>query len=167
MRNILVVFLLVVSLCGCSRGNLGIGSPYLDGNGFFVCQKCGGLSTTIDGSKPPVKIAVHAAICPQHDWQGISRHDYIRRASDWPVETRLLPPAINLTFLTSHGEVGPVIYRSGLAFRVGPVYYGIGMRVFIFAWSGLGLSLIGCIWLWRTAARGAQLQYGADPSHPF
>ena len=51
MRSIqLVLLLLVVSLCGCSRGNLGDGTPYLDGDGFFVCQKCGGLSATIEGS---------------------------------------------------------------------------------------------------------------------
>jgi len=158
----LVSLLFLFSLSGCSRGSLGNGSPSLDVDGFFVCQKCSCLSA-INGGEPPTKIPVHAAICPQHAWQRISRDDYIRRASAWPIETHLLAPALSLTMSTSHGKIGPIIYHSGLAFRVGSLYYGISARSFIFASSALGLSLIGCVWLWKAALRSIQPAPAGNP----
>jgi hypothetical protein len=156
VRGLQILSLLfVASLCGCSRGVMREGTPDLNVDGFFVCQKCGCLSA-INGGEPPTQIPAHAALCSNHAWRHVSRDEYVGRASQWPLEMVLLPPAYDLTVSTSTGNIGPLIYRSALVFRVGPRYYAIRGQWFGPATFIAGLALAAAAWFCRKAMRKAR-----------
>jgi hypothetical protein len=135
LRRSLAALVLVACLCGCSRENMPQGRPDLDVDGFFVCQKCNALSA-INGGEPPSVIPVHASVCPTHSWQRISKRDYVRKAAASPIETRLLPPTLDLTISTSTGATGLQLYSSVFTLCMGTSRYVVGIRP---AWAGVAL----------------------------